>query len=63
MQKTKVLVVDDMEINQVVLSCILEELEIDIHSASSGAKALSLLEDNDYAMILMDIQMPQMSGF
>ncbi len=63
MQKTKVLIVDDMEINQVVMSCILEELEIDIHTASSGAMALSLLQKNEYAMIFMDIQMPEMSGF
>jgi len=63
MQKSKVLIVDDMEINQVVLSCILEELEIETHTANSGAEALALLDDNEYAMILMDIQMPNMSGF
>ena len=63
MHQTKVLIVDDMKVNQLVLSCILEDLPARIDVASSGADALALLADNDYAVILMDIQMPGMTGF
>ncbi len=63
MQQTKVLIVDDMKVNQLVLSCILEDLPARIDVASSGADALALLADNEYAVILMDIQMPCMTGF
>jgi len=63
MHQTKVLIVDDMKVNQLVLSCILEDLPARIDVASSGAAALALLADNDYAVILMDIQMPGMTGF
>ena len=63
MHQTKVLIVDDMKVNQLVLSCILEDLPARIDVASSGADALALLADNEYAVILMDIQMPGMTGF
>ncbi len=63
MLKTKVLIVDDMKTNQLVLSGILEDLCIDIDIAACGDDALTLLKDNEYAVILMDIEMPGMNGF
>ncbi|MEY8203697.1 MAG: EAL domain-containing protein [Bermanella sp.] len=63
MQQTKVLIVDDMEVNRLVLAGMLEELPSGIDMASSGAAALALLADNQYAVILMDIHMPAMTGF
>jgi diguanylate cyclase (GGDEF)-like protein/PAS domain S-box-containing protein len=63
MLKTKVLIVDDMRSNQLVLSGILEDFCTHIDVAENGNEALTLLKDNEYAVILMDIQMPGMNGF
>ena len=63
MLTTKVLIVDDMKTNQLVLSGILEDLAIHIDIAACGDDALALLKDNEYAVILMDIEMPGMNGF
>ncbi len=63
MHKTRVLVVDDMKVNQLVLSCILEDLPAQIDVVDSGFKALELLDEHEYAVILMDIEMPGMTGF
>lgn len=61
--KTKVLIVDDVESNLVAMSGILEELDVEIHSACSGNDALSLLLVHEFALILLDVQMPVMDGF
>ena len=63
MQKSKILIVDDTEIIRVVFTAILKQLPAEINVAANGAQALALLEENEYAVILMDIQMPSMSGF
>jgi len=59
----KILVVEDYEGNVVVLSYILEEIDVDFDVASTGTEAVKLWSDNHYDMILMDIQMPEMDGF
>ncbi len=63
MKDIKVLIVDDIKLNQEILSCILFDVTENIDVADSGEQALSLLQRHDYAVILMDIQMPGMSGF
>ncbi|NRB39631.1 MAG: EAL domain-containing protein [Pseudomonadales bacterium] len=63
MQECKVLIVDDDTINQIVLAFILENLELKVDTASSGKQALAFIQANEYAVILMDIQMPEMDGF
>jgi signal transduction histidine kinase/CheY-like chemotaxis protein len=59
----EILVVDDIPANQVVLGCILENLDMRMTSAGSGAEALELLQRHRFDMVLMDIQMPGMDGY
>ncbi len=61
--KTSVLLVDDRPENLVALSSILDDMDLDIVTASSGEEALGHLLDREYAIVLMDVQMPEMDGF
>ncbi len=61
--RPKCLLVDDLPDNLVALSSLLEEEEMDIHTAHSGMEALDLLLENEYALALVDVQMPLMDGF
>lgn len=61
----KILLVEDNEYNQMVavdtLMDLFEGVEVDI--ADCGRKAIELVSANDYCMILMDIQLPDIDGF
>jgi PAS domain S-box-containing protein len=62
--KVKILMVDDLPENLYALKVILSNEEYECVKASSGKQALQILEDEqDFAIILMDVQMPGMSGF
>ena len=59
----KILVVDDREDNLLSIETILEKEGYTIVKANSGKAALKLLlKDQDFSLILMDVQMPQMNG-
>lgn len=57
-----VCVVDDEEMSEKMLSLILKMEKYNVISASSGKKALVLLEENIPDLILLDIDMPEMNG-
>ncbi len=60
----KVLVVDDREDNLFSLETILDKDGYTIRKARSGREALKiLLKDQDFTIILMDVQMPDLNGF
>ncbi len=59
---TRVLLVEDDPINSEVAGYLLEEIAFDVDTAENGAKAAHLAETNEYALILMDMQMPVMGG-
>ena len=60
----KILLVDDKKENLLSLQVILTNPEYRFVEASSGKEALRiLLKDQDFAIILMDVQMPIMDGF
>ncbi|MCW2956848.1 MAG: hypothetical protein JWO69_1717 [Thermoleophilia bacterium] len=61
--RSKVLVVDDQPENLRVLQLILEPLEVDVITASSGEEALRVLLEHDVAVIVLDVRMPLMDGF
>ncbi len=61
--KAKILLVDDRPDNIVVLQKLLKSVPVEIHSAISGNDALSLMLRNEYAVVLVDVQMPEMDGF
>jgi len=62
--KSKLLVVDDREDNLLSIETILNKDGYIIKTANSGRAALKiLLKEQDFTLILMDVQMPDLSGF
>lgn len=59
----KVLIVDDTPENLVALEVVLEDMECTLVTATSGNDALSKLLKDDFALVLLDVQMPGMDGF
>jgi len=60
----KILAVDDREDNLLSIETILEQENYTIVKANSGRAALKiLLQQHDFTLILMDVQMPDMNGF
>ena len=60
----KILVVDDREDNLFAIETILEKDNYTIVKANSGRAALkTLLQQHDFSLILMDVQMPDLNGF
>lgn len=59
----RVLVVDDNNVNQKVLTRILRMVGISADSASSGRQCLDMTLKNPYDIVFMDIQMPDMDGY
>lgn len=62
-EKINILIVDDLPEKLLVLETILEGLGENIVKANSGAEALRLVLERDFAVILLDVYMPGMSGF
>ena len=58
----RVLIVEDDSISQEVAKSILEMVGIQPDSAEDGAQALRMVQDKEYDLILMDVQMPDMDG-
>ncbi|MBK6967518.1 MAG: PAS domain S-box protein [Bacteroidales bacterium] len=59
----KVLVVEDIPLNQLLMKTLLDEFEFESDIAGNGKIAIGKLETNNYDIILMDLQMPEMNGF
>lgn len=62
--RVKCLLVDDIPENLVALRALLQDEDVEILTAQSGAQALELLlAHHDVALALLDVQMPEMNGF
>ncbi|AKM09439.1 hybrid sensor histidine kinase/response regulator [Croceicoccus naphthovorans] len=57
------LLVDDLPENLLALEALLRRDGVQFHTAQSGEEALELMLEHDYALALLDVQMPGMDGF
>ena len=62
-EKVPILVVDDLPQNIMALEAVIADKGFDVITASSGKDAVRLSLKHDFALILLDVQMPGMSGF
>jgi PAS domain S-box-containing protein len=58
----QILLVEDNSFNQLIATTVLARLGYQIDLAKNGVEALQAVQTNDYDLILMDIQMPEMDG-
>ncbi|WP_082014102.1 PAS domain S-box protein [Flavobacterium sp. AED] len=59
----KVLVVEDIALNQLLMKTLLDDFGFGLDIAENGKIAIEKLKGKDYDIILMDLQMPEMNGF
>jgi len=59
----KVLVAEDIPLNQLLMKILLDEFGFEYDIAANGKIAIEKLQNNPYDIILMDLQMPEMNGF
>ncbi len=59
----RVLLVEDDEMNREVAAAMLRKIGVTMRAAEDGLKALEILENESFDLILMDCQMPGMDGF
>ncbi len=59
----KVLIVDDNPNNRLAVRIVLKGLDVELQEAGNGFDALTMSMEEDYALILLDVQMPEMDGF
>ncbi|MCJ2164226.1 MULTISPECIES: diguanylate cyclase [unclassified Pseudodesulfovibrio] len=59
----KVLIVDDSQTNLALLNHMLRDIECQVVQAESGTQAVEMVKSSDFALILLDIQMPGMNGY
>lgn len=62
-QKLSILIVDDNPDNLLLLESMLEEFGVNIVSALNGKEAIEHAEKQDFALILLDVMMPEMDGY
>ncbi len=60
--KANILIVDDRPDKRLVLQAILEDLQQNVISANSGEEALKAVLQDDFAVILLDVNMPGLDG-
>jgi CheY-like chemotaxis protein/HPt (histidine-containing phosphotransfer) domain-containing protein len=63
LKHNKILVVEDNNINQLVVKYTLQKLGVAIEIAANGSEAIEKIKTNNYDLILMDIQLPEMNGY
>ena len=59
----KVLIVEDVKLNQLLLKTLLDDFKFDYDIADNGEQAIQKIQNTTFDLILMDLQMPIMNGF
>ncbi|MBF9016595.1 MULTISPECIES: two-component system response regulator [unclassified Oceanispirochaeta] len=62
-EELKILIVDDREENLFALEMLLHEMDVTVIRTESGNDALKATLEHDFALALIDVQMPEMDGF
>jgi class 3 adenylate cyclase len=57
------LVVDDNKVNRLLLTRALQQQGHTVESAENGRRALEMLQNKNFDLVLLDIEMPEMNGF
>ncbi len=63
MKKAKILIVDDRPENLLVLESLIDDPKIELLKATSGMDALGYTLDHELALVLLDVNMPEMDGY
>ena len=58
-----ILVVDDQSSNLIAMEAVFEGEPVELVKAGSGAEALKIMLQRDFALVLLDVQMPDLDGF
>jgi CheY-like chemotaxis protein len=62
-KELKLLVVDDNEMNLMLVEYLLSDWGIYYQTANNGAEAIAKLQQSEFNLVLMDVQMPEMDGY
>lgn len=57
-----ILLVEDIELNVIVARSVLEKLGNSVEVAMNGAQALAMFDPDEFDLVLLDIQLPDMTG-
>ncbi|MCF0055795.1 PAS domain-containing hybrid sensor histidine kinase/response regulator [Dyadobacter sp. CY356] len=60
---TKILIAEDNHINVILAKQFFKQWDVECDVAENGLLAFELVQTNDYDMVLMDLQMPEMDGY
>lgn len=63
LQHLSILLVEDIEINIIVARSVLEKLGYQVDVAMTGKDAIKMCEEKQYDLVLLDIHLPDMTGF
>lgn len=63
MKNVKILVVEDITLNQLLMRTLLDDFGFQCDIAANGQIAIEMLQHKVYDIILMDLQMPELNGF
>ena len=58
----RILAVEDNELNRMVLQVILKKCEVVVSIAHNGQEAINLIQEQEFDLVLMDVQMPIVDG-
>jgi PAS domain S-box-containing protein len=61
--RLRILVVDDVPVNLIVVEKMLDSIGYQVETASNGREAVEAIKSKHYDFVFMDIQMPEMDGF
>lgn len=59
----KILIVDDIEVNLILLETLLRRENVSVYKSTAAPRAVELINEHEFALILLDVSMPVMNGY